>query len=254
MALLQVSEGFIKWQSNSNSMKKIETIENKWDLLYRDYPEIYDEFASISKKPDVVAIIKKMFDFKDKVIADIGSGSGKSTFPLAKAAKFVIGIEPEYSMRRLAVKYARSVKIKNVEFKKGFAENIPLKIGSVDFVIGITIASFHDPENIKRFVRESSRVAKKGGFIITVNIAPGWYGGELAPVILGRSRKTLVDTEGVADKTFTGLGFKHKDFYQMQDYGTVTKAVRTYGFIFGKKVIGFIKKNKVTKIKWKSRI
>ena len=52
----------------------------------------------------------------------------------------------------------------------------------------------------------------------------------------------------------TKLGFKHKDYYQIQNYESVAKTVRTYGFIFGKKAIDHIKKHKITKIKWKLRI
>jgi len=234
--------------------KKPESIENRWDVLYRDYPEVYDEFASVKKYPKWIHILPKMFDFKGKILVDIGSGSGLSTFDLAEHAKKVIGIEPEDAMRKLAIKNAKKKKIKNVEFKKGYAAKIPLKKDSVDFIVGATLVGIHTPARIKKFVKEAARVVKKGGFIITINIAPKWYGGELAPVICGKSRIEKDDTEGVIDKTLSKLNFKHKDYYQIQNYGSVAKAVRTYGFIFGKKTIEYIKKHKKTKLKWKLRI
>ncbi len=236
-------------------MKKIETIENRWDILYRDYPEVYDKFASVKKYPKWIHILPKMFDFKRKVIADIGSGSGLSTFDLAKYAKKVIGIEPENAMRNLAIKNAKKKKINNVEFKKGLAAKIPLKKDSVDFVIGATLVGMDTPASIKRFLKEATRIVKKDGYIITIDIAPKWYGGELAPVIFGKKRQSKgFDIEHIIDKTLSKLGFKHKDYYQIQNYGSVAKAVRTYGFIFGKKTIDYIKKHKKTKIKWKLRI
>jgi ubiquinone/menaquinone biosynthesis C-methylase UbiE len=234
--------------------KKPETIENRWDILYKDYPEIYDEFADIPRKPDGMNIIIKKFNLKNKIVADIGSGSGKSTFPLTKYAKYVIGIEPEDSMRRLAIENVKKKGIKNVKFKKGTAEKIPIKKNSVDFVFGITVASFYNKNNIIKFIKEARRIVKKGGYIVTLNVAPKWYGGELAPMILGKSRITKVDTEGIVNKTLIKLGFKYKDFYQVQNYGSVSKAVRTYGFIFGKKAIKYINEHKKTKIKWKLRI
>ncbi|MBW2969674.1 class I SAM-dependent methyltransferase [Candidatus Woesearchaeota archaeon] len=234
--------------------KRVESVENRWDILYRDYPEVYDEFASVKKYPKWIHILPKMFDFKGKVIADIGSGSGLSAFDLAKYAKKVIGIEPEDAMRNLAIKNVKKKKIKSVEFKKGTATKIPLEKDSVDFVVGATLVGIHTPARIKRFVKEATRIVKKGGHIITINIAPEWYGGELAPIILGKSRKTKVDAEGVVDRTLRKLGFKYKDYYQIQNYGSVAKAVRTYGFIFGRKTIDFIRKHKRTKIKWKLRI
>ncbi len=236
------------------SNKKPDTIENRWDILYRNYPEVYDEFASVPYKPEWIDIIKNKFDLKGKIVADIGSGSGKSAFPIADLAKSVIGIEPEDSMRKLAIRISKEKRIANVKFKRGSAESIPLQNNSVDIVIGVTVASFYEPDNIRKFVKEATRILKKGGYAITVNVAPKWYGGELAPVILGKSRKTEVDTEGVVDKTLTELVFKHKDYYQIQDYISVRKAVKTYGFIFGKKAIEYIKKHNKTKIKWKFRL
>jgi len=31
--------------------QKPESIENRWDILYRDYPEVYDEFAVVPRTP-----------------------------------------------------------------------------------------------------------------------------------------------------------------------------------------------------------
>ncbi len=233
---------------------KPETIENRWDILYRDYPEVYDKFASFPSKPKWIDVINKWFDLKGKTIVDIGSGSGLSTFSLAKKAKLVIGVEPENAMRKLAIKNARKKKIKNVKFVKGQAEKIPLKKNSVDMVVAVTVASFYKAKNIRMFVKESKRIVNRGGLIITVNVAPKWYGGELAPVILGKGRRTKVDTEGVVHMTLSKLNFKHKDFCSIRNYRTLKNVVETYGFIFGKKAIEYLKKHKKTKIKSKSRI
>ena len=228
--------------------RKLESIESRWDILYRDYPEIYDEFASVPYKPKWIDIFNKLFNLKDKIVVDIGSGSGLSTFALAKKAKLVIGIEPEESMRKLAIKNAKKRKIRNVKFVKGCAEKIPLRNNSVDMVVAVTSAGS------KKFVKESTRVVKKDGLIVTIDVAPKWYGGELAPIICGKKRITDVDSEGVVDRTLTKLGFKHKDYYQIQDYGSLRKIIKTYGFIFGKKAIEYLKKHKKTSIKWKFRM
>jgi len=238
-----------------NKIKKPETIDNRWDILYRDYAEVYDEFASFQYKPTWIEFLTKTFNLKDKIIADIGSGSGKSTFELAKYAKFVIGIEPGDAMRNLAIKNLKKTKIKNIKFKKGWAKKMPLKNNSVDIVIGVTLVGLHTPGNIRKFVKEASRVVKKDGYIITINIAPKWYGGDLAPVIIGKKRQSKgFDIEMIIDKNLSKLNFKHKDYYSIQDYKSIKNIVSTYGFIFGKKSIDYIKKHKKTKIKWKLRI
>ncbi len=235
-------------------LNEIETIENRWDILYRDYPEVYDRFAKVKKKPSISEVLPEMFNLRGKRIADVGSGTGLSTFNLAKYAKCVIGIEPEDSMRNLAVQNAEKRRINNVEFRKGTAENMPLNDDAVDVVVAVTAASFYKKENIELFVVEAERALTDDGLTISVDVAPGWYGGDLAPVILGRSRRQKdSDTEIVRNESFTALGFNHRDIYQTQDYGSMEKMLSTYGFIFGRKAINHIVSHQKTIIKWKFR-
>jgi len=35
------------------------SIENRWDILYREYPEIYDEFASVPYDPHKIDIFMR---------------------------------------------------------------------------------------------------------------------------------------------------------------------------------------------------
>jgi len=231
-----------------------ETIENRWDILYRDYPDIYEEFASVPYRgPGWVDIAQRLFDFSGKVVADIGCGSGKSMFQLAPIAKKVIGIEPEDSMREIAIRIAREKKIENVEFRKGAAESVPLTGHCVDSVVAIALASLHNSDNTKAFVKEAERIVKSDGFIFTLNVTPKWYGGDMAVVILGKTRKTS-ETEGVVGDTLAELGFKYTDYYQVQNYGTLKKIVRTYGFIFGMKAIEYLRAHNKTTIRWKFRL
>jgi len=230
-----------------------ETIENQWDILYRDYPEVYDSFTSVKYIPSID--LNGMFGIEGKRVVDIGSGTGKSSFYLARYAEKVIGVEPEEAMLEIARNNLKSSKFKNIFFLKGSSDSIPLPDGSADFVIGMTVASFYEAGNINRFVKEAKRVLITGGSIISVDIAPGWYGGELAPVILGRSRRREgIDFEVVRNDAFTALGFRHTDRYQTQEYGSLENIISTYGFIFGRKSINYLQNHKKTSIKWKFRI
>src|SRR5262249_21908712 len=106
--------------------REVETVENRWDILYRDFPAVYDEFVSIGTDSSINDYIFSAFDFTDKKVADIGSGTGKSTFAIAKHAKHAIGIEPEVAMRRVACEQAEQLQLTNVEFLAGTGEEIPL--------------------------------------------------------------------------------------------------------------------------------
>ncbi len=227
-----------------------ETIENRWDILYRDYPEVYEEFASVpyyGKK--WIDVVRQLVDLKGKTVADIGSGSGKSTFELAKYAGQVIGVEPEDAMTAIAVKNARELGLTNVTFKKGSAFELPLDDGSVDVSVS-TAAALNDAASVRRIVREAQRITKPGGYVFFPHQAVGWYGGELGPINL-RGPKPQHDFVAAI---LAMLGFEHRDFYSTADYGTVDKAVATYGFIFGRRAIAYLRARQKSTVKFKYRV
>src|SRR5215470_15959208 len=93
-----------------------ETIDNAWDVLYRDYPEIYGAFTSFPYRPSVLQVIAERFDVAGKVIVDVGAGGGHSCLPLAHYAAQIIGVEPQAAMRALAEQAAREQGSDNVTF------------------------------------------------------------------------------------------------------------------------------------------
>jgi ubiquinone/menaquinone biosynthesis C-methylase UbiE len=225
-----------------------ETIENRWDILYRDYPDVYEEWGRIEKHPDAVDVINQRFPLAGKVVADVASGTGISTLKLAKYAGLVIGIEPEEAMRSVALQTLRERGVKNVRFLAGTVEDLPLESHSVDVAVGITPGG-----DVARSAAESERVVRKGGLVLRADVAPGWYGGELCPVITGKPRDET-PAKGSRDAILAGLGYGCIDFFMDQDYGTVERAVSTYGFIFGKRAIEHMRNHNKTTIRWKGRI
>lgn len=236
------------------SKNKPLTIENRWDILYVDYPEIYDAFASVPKKPTMIEVFKDHFEFKDKLVLDIGSGAGDSTFQLATISKAVIGLELEDNMRAIAEHRQGVLNIQNVSFKKGTALNMSIPDASVDVSVAITLPLFIEDE-IRTYVREALRVTKPGGMVINLGIAPFCYGGDLAEVILGLSRVTDEDTEGVVDRILRReFGFDYFDYDAIQTYDSTDHMVETYGFIFGKDVIDHILKTNRNQVVWTYRV
>jgi ubiquinone/menaquinone biosynthesis C-methylase UbiE len=222
------------------------SIENRWDILYRDYPEIYDEFANVPYEPKMIDILHEKFDFSKKKVVDIGSGSGRSTIEIAKYAEYVIGVEPEKSMRSIAKKNTADKNLENVFYIEGKAEKIPLDDYSADMVIAITAPLF---------VEESKRVTKPGGTIISVGVAPGWYGGELSSVFDIQDEHAVNEELQNVHRLFVeNNGFSFFDINSTSYYGSLEKIINTYGFIFGKKMIRHLKQNNITSIKWKFRV
>ena len=231
---------------------KLETIENRWDILYRDYPDVYDAFARVPYDPPLVDVIHDKFNLNGKEIVDVGSGSGLSTFDLAKNAKTVIGVEPEKSMRDLAENKALELGVSNVQFIKGLAEAIPLDDSNVDMVTAFFATLYPAEQMATQFIVEASRVVKPGGLVIAVDVAPGWYGGELADIIKDKD----ADIEAWAkQRAFVNdAGFSYTDIEQIQEYGSLEKIISTYGFIFGRNAIDYLRTHHKTSIKWHFRM
>ena len=131
------------------------TIENRWDVLYRDYPEVYEEFGRVPYKPALPSKLNNWFHLCSKHILDVGSGTGLSTFDLASYAYRVAGLEPEPGMLDIANQSSHTQGIENVQFVCGRAEDVLLKDSSVELVTAITLASLYTEENIRAFVSQA---------------------------------------------------------------------------------------------------
>ena len=227
-------------------MSQLESIENRWDILYRDYPDVYEAFSNVPYHPSIYEQLPGIIDLRGKCIADVGAGTGTSSLALAQSARQVIGIEHELAMLGQAQQKVRG---ENVIFLSGDALALPLADDSVDLVTGMTLAVY-PPEGYRDFIREGLRVAK--GSVVYVGIPPGWYGGDLYEVI-ENPYKDKVDIE--VDRIFIEeFQFTHQDIFSDQEYGTVEQIVSLYGFIFGKKVIEYLKRERKTAIRWKFRV
>ncbi|NLX37508.1 MAG: methyltransferase domain-containing protein [Chloroflexi bacterium] len=225
------------------------SLEGRWDILYRDYPEVYDAFARIPKRPEPLAVINERFGLDGQVVVDVGSGTGLSTFALARWAALVIGIEPEAAMRAVAEREARALGLSNVRFESGDGEHIPLASGLADAAVGITQAN-GDP---RRVCAEMERVVRPGGLVLHSDVAPGWYGGEFEPIITGRPRDESLNPLWPGD-ILPKLGYAYFDLYTDQDYDSVEHMVSTYGFIHSQRAIDHIRAHGITSVRWKWRL
>lgn len=98
------------------------------------------------------------------VVLDLGSGAGFDSFLAAKKVGEdgkVIGIDMTEEMITKAREIAKKYKYKNVEFKLGEIEDLPIKNNSIDIIISNCVINLA-PDKLKVF-REAYRVLKKGG-------------------------------------------------------------------------------------------
>ncbi|MGQ9759707.1 MAG: class I SAM-dependent methyltransferase [Candidatus Methanomethylicaceae archaeon] len=126
--------------------------------LIRDYnatAHLYDERYRQEQILKIGFLLGKIRPKEDNVLLDVGCGTGL-LFEFVNC-KFIVGIDISINM----LKEARKRAGKNVELILGDAEFLPIKSGSADIVMSITVAQlFMDQE---RFMSEVKRSLKRGG-------------------------------------------------------------------------------------------
>ena len=99
-----------------------------------------------------------------ETVLDLGSGAGADVLISARRVApsgRAIGLDMTDEMLELARANAREAGVDNVEFVKGYIEEIPLADGSVDVVISNCVINLAADK--RKVLRETARVLKSGG-------------------------------------------------------------------------------------------
>lgn len=219
-----------------------ETIEHRWDILYRDYPEVYERFASFPYSPPWISLVTDRFHLNGKEVLDNGCGTGRSVVALAPYAKHVFGVEPEAGMRAIAHERIKELGLSNVTVLEGSGESLPLADHSTDIFTSFAAG-------LQSF-REAARVLRRPELIVLIDIAPGHYGGDLNSVL----KHPTPEIQDHSDRLVNDLGFSYEDNEIIQEYGTTKDIVETYGFIFGRNAIDHLRETGKTSIHWTIRL
>jgi len=104
----------------------------KYNTTSRGYDELYGE----EQMEKYIEVMKEIENLKDKVVLDIGCGTGIMEGMLIEA-KHIIGLDISIEMIKIAKgKYG---KYYNISWVNADAENLPIKSESIDLSLMITV-------------------------------------------------------------------------------------------------------------------
>lgn len=116
----------------------------------------------------------ELTDFNDKIVLDVGAGSGRLTFAAAERAAWVYASEPVGTLREFIRDKFTEEGIKNIRVVDGLVENIPYPDNVFDIVMsGHVIGDDYDAE-----IAELIRVCRPGGWLVD---CPGDSLGNIQP-------------------------------------------------------------------------
>jgi len=102
------------------------------------------------------------------VIADLGAGEGAFSLLLAQRAKKVIAVDTSDKMIEVAREQALRNGVKNVEFRLGDMEEVPIKAATADLVW--ISQSLHHALHPGRALAEANRILRPGGRIVILDL------------------------------------------------------------------------------------
>ncbi|GIU77412.1 MAG: hypothetical protein KatS3mg005_0650 [Bryobacteraceae bacterium] len=103
------------------------------------------------------------------VAADLGAGEGAVAFLLARRAKKVYAVDSSPQMVEYGRRLAAERGVRNVEYRLGDLESLPLKEASVD--AAFFSQSLHHAQHPQRALAEAFRILRKDGRVVILDLA-----------------------------------------------------------------------------------
>ena len=127
------------------------------------FPEVMNQVNYIRNWDE--KYLHELVDLTDRIVLDVGSGTGRLAFAAAKKAKRVYASEPCDCLREYMRDKIRAKNIGNVRVLDGEVLNLPYEDDTFDAVLsGHVIGDFYEEE-----IAEITRVTRDGGWLVICN-------------------------------------------------------------------------------------
>lgn len=101
-------------------------------------------------------------------IADLGAGEGTLALMLAQRSKRVIAVDSSQKMVEYGAGLAERNAVKNLEYRLGDLEELPIRDGEVD--LALLHQSLHHALHPERAIEEAWRILRPGGRIVVLDL------------------------------------------------------------------------------------
>lgn len=124
-----------------------------------------------SMDADLMIMVKFAEPHQGQLVLDVATGPGNTAMAMAESGAQVIATDLAEGMLEAATKTARDRGLTNIIFQRGQAESLAFADDTFHLVV-CRIAAHHF-QNVPLFVKEVSRVLKRGGkFVLEDSLAP----------------------------------------------------------------------------------
>lgn len=136
-------------------------------------------------------------------VADLGCGEGYLTIEAARWASRVIAVDRSEVVLRRARGLARRRRVRNVIWKRGELEHLPVNDAAVD--VALLSQALHHSQNPARAVAEAARITVAGGRVLVLDLRSHdeqWVKAKLGDRVLGfddEQLRTLLVDAGLHD-------------------------------------------------------
>lgn len=184
-----------------NSTQYFNNIAQKWNVIRSEYFEERLKYKVLSK-----------VNVKDKIVADLGCGTGFISMALANEAGLVFSIDNSVNMLKELKNSVIKSKLKNVYPLKSSLDNIALFDESLDAVF-INMA-LHHIRDAKKAIDEMSRILKRGGSVVISDVMEHngeWAREEMFDEWLGFSNAQI--TKWLKKSGFENINIDNTDLF-----------------------------------------
>ena len=148
-------------------------------------------------------------------IADLGCGEGYLTIEAARFAKSVIAVDRSEGVLARAREAAGRRKLRNITWKRGELDRLPLRDASVD--VALLSQALHHAADPARALAEAARIVRPGGRVLVLDLRKHeerWVHDRLGDKWLGfedAELKRLLDGAGLNDIKVTVGARRQRD-------------------------------------------